>query len=332
MEFNSKVNPALFIAEVGSNHEGIFSEAKKLVFNACKSQADVIKLQIFSAENMVSKLYDQDRYNHFKKLELSQKQNIELFKIIKSFKKKTSASIWDVDQIKFFNKYIDVYKVGSGDIHNFQIIKKILNTGKPLIVSTGLSSMSEIKETLDFVKKNNKSYFLKKKIAILHCNTAYPSPKEDSYLGTIKKLQEKFKINVGFSDHSIGDEILVYAFICGATIIEKHFSNTLSKKTFRDHQISLNKNLVNLYLKKIRDVSKYLKVKEGLSYSEKKQKNTSSFRRSIYAKQNINIGQKFSENNVICLRPFKSNSSKNYFKLLNKRSKKKYKAGDLISL
>ena len=123
MLFRSKVNPVLFIAEVGSNHEGNFSEAKKLVINASKSKADVVKLQIFTPENMVAKKFDKKRFDHFKKLELNKNQNIELLKIIKSYKKKTSASVWDVDQISYFNKYIDIFKIGSGDVHNLQIIE-----------------------------------------------------------------------------------------------------------------------------------------------------------------------------------------------------------------
>ena len=133
--FNSKVNPVLYIAEVGSNHEGSFSEAKKLVRNASQSKADVIKLQIFTSENMVAQKYDKKRFQHFKKLQLDKKQNIQLLKIIKRYKKKTSASIWDIDQVSFFKNYIDIFKIGSGDIHNFQIIKKIVETKKPLIIS-----------------------------------------------------------------------------------------------------------------------------------------------------------------------------------------------------
>ena len=90
----------------------IFS-SKNLVKRACQSNADVVKLQIFTAKNMVAEKYDKNRFDHFKKLQLSKKQNIELFKIIKSYKKKTSASVWDIDQISYFKKYIDIFKIGS---------------------------------------------------------------------------------------------------------------------------------------------------------------------------------------------------------------------------
>lgn len=332
MFFKSKLNPILFIAEVGSNHEGSFSEAKKLIINACKSNADVVKLQIFTAQNMVSKKYDPKRFKHFKKLQLSQKQNLKLLKIIKKFKKKTSASIWDVDQINFYKNHIDIFKIGSGDIHNLQIIKKILDTKKPLIISTGLSNFKEIKFTIDFINKVDKNYIKKNKLAILHCNTSYPTPASDSNLGTINYLEKKFNVDVGYSDHTIGDEILLYAYLSGAKIIEKHFSNDTKKKTFRDHAISLNKNSVNKFLLKIKKISKYLSIKKKITQSEKNQNNLISFRRSVFAKKDIRKNERFSEKNIICLRPFLNTSSIKYFELLKKKSKKEYKKGDLISL
>ena len=330
MLFNSKINPILYIAEVGSNHEGSFSEAKKLVISASKSKADVVKLQIFTSENMVSKKYDKKRFNHFTKLQLNKKQNIKLLKIIKSYKKKTSASIWDVEQINFFKNYVDIFKIGSGDIHNFQIIKKVIQTKKPLIISTGLSNLKDISLTINFIKKIDRNYLKKKKLAILHCNTSYPTPFNDSNLGTIKYLKDKFDLNIGYSDHTIGDEILVYSYLSGAKIIEKHFSNNIRKKTFRDHAISLDKNSVDEFLNKIKKISSYFHIKKNLSDSEKNQNNLYSFRRSVYAKRDISKNEKFSEKNIICLRPFRNNKALKFFDLINKRSKKKYKKGDLI--
>ena len=205
MYFTSKINPVLFIAEVGSNHEGNFLEAKKLVLQACSSRADIVKLQIFTADNLVSRNYDKKRYDHFKKLELSISQNKKLCKLIKSKKKICSASVWDVNQIETFNDYIDVYKIGSGDIHNFEIIKKIILLDKPVILSTGLSNVDEIKKTLSFINKINARFIKQGKLAILHCNTAYPTPKEDTYLDTInffnktKSIHRKVNLNYYFS-------------------------------------------------------------------------------------------------------------------------------------
>tara|TARA_B100000787_G_C16180327_1_gene291420 strand:- start:635 stop:1711 length:1077 start_codon:yes stop_codon:yes gene_type:complete len=330
MHFTSKINNIFFIAEVGSNHEGSFEEAKKTVLSACKSNADVVKLQIFTANNLIAQKYDLKRFKHFKKLELTIKQNLELCKIIKKYKKKCSASIWDVEQIKTFNKYIDIYKIGSGDIHNFEIIKKIIQSKKPIIISTGLSNTRDVEETLNFIKSIDRKY-LKTKVALLYCNTAYPTPIQDIRLGTIEYFNNKFNITAGYSDHTIGEETLIYSYLFGAKIVEKHFSLNPKLKTFRDHQISFNKEDTNTYLKKIEMLEKISNIKKNnLSKSEILQDNITSFRRSIYAKANIKKGEILDKDKIISLRPYKGKSSKFFFKIVKTKSKKNYKVGDLF--
>ena len=136
----------------------------------------------------------------------------------------------------------------------------------------------------------------------------------------IKQTIKNIRIKV--SDCSSNDDV--------SKVIEKHFSNNISKKTFRDHAISLDQKSVDIFLEKLKNISNYLKIKKDLSLSERYQKNYTSFRRSIYAKSKIKTGEVFTEDNIICLRPFKKISSKNFFKLIKKKSKKKFKKGDLI--
>ena len=148
-----------------------------------------------------------------------------------------------------------------------------------------MCNLKDIKICVDFIKKTDSSYLKNKKLAILHCNTAYPTPFEDSNLETINFLKKKFNLTIGYSDHTIGDKILFYSYLAGAKIIEKHFSNSINRKTFRDHAISLNKKLVDDFLKKLKKNSKCFGIKKSLSNSEIEQKNLISFRRSIYAKK-----------------------------------------------
>ena len=333
MYFKSTKNPCYFIAEVGSNHEGSFKRAKKLVIEAAKSNADLVKIQIYSSKNMVNKKFDLKRYKHFLKLELTVKEYIKLAKICRTYKKKFSASVWDENVIKELNKYIDIYKVGSGDLDNYQIIKKIIKTQKPIIISCGLANLEEIQKTINFINKIDKNYLIKKKIAILHCNTAYPTPFEDVNLKNINFLKKKFNLDIGYSDHTIGSEAIKVAYCFGAKIIEKHFSNTLKSKSFRDHQISLDRKGVNKYLSQISKYKKLLNYKKNkLTKSEILQKNRFSFRRSIYAKEKIEKGQLFSNENITCLRPLKINGipASKYFNLIGKKSKRNFKIHDLI--
>ena len=122
----SKKNPIYFIAEVGSNHEGNFKEAIRIVKNCIKSKADCIKIQIFNPQNLVSKKYDFERYNHFNKLQLSVDEYFKIAEICKKSDKDFSASIWDKNLIHPFKKYVKFYKVGSGDLTNYEIIYEII--------------------------------------------------------------------------------------------------------------------------------------------------------------------------------------------------------------
>ncbi len=158
MQLKSLKNKVYFIAEIGSNHEGNFFDAKKTLKDCLKSKADCAKIQIYTADNIVSKKFSAERFKHFSKLKLEIDQYLELAYIANKSDKDFSASIWDVKLISLFSKYLKFFKIGSGDITNFEIIEEIIRTGKPIVVSTGLSSIKEIGNTISFIEKNNKKY------------------------------------------------------------------------------------------------------------------------------------------------------------------------------
>ena len=321
MHLKSLKNKIYFIAEIGSNHEGNFSDAKKILKDCIKSKADCAKIQIYTAENIVSKKFSKERYEHFSKLKLEIDQYLELAHIAKKSEKDFSASIWDVKLISLFSKYITFFKIGSGDITNYEIIEEITRTEKPIVVSTGLSSIKEIGNTISFIEKCNKKYKKKDMITLLHCNTAYPTPVENSNLGSILNLKKKFKRTSGYSDHTRGDFVAILAYLNGAQVIEKHFSINPLKKTFRDHQISFNREQVNRFLENINIIKKVRKIKNNsITGSEKKQNNFYIFRRSIYAVKSIKKNEILNKNNIRCLRPFKGICATNYFKILGKKA------------
>ena len=145
--FKGKFGP-LLIAEIGGNHEGDFSYAKKLVKLALDTEVDVIKLQIYYPDTLVNKIIDPDRYNHFKKFTLTKNQHIELAEMCISNGKKYLASVWDISAFNWINNYSDFYKLGSGDLTALPLIDEIINKNKPIILSTGLSDFNEIKKRL----------------------------------------------------------------------------------------------------------------------------------------------------------------------------------------
>ena len=332
MYLKSSKNQVYFIAEIGSNHEGNFSEAKKILKACIQSKADCAKIQIYTAENIVSKKFSKERYKHFSKLKLEIDQYLELAYITKKSEKDFSASIWDVRLIPIFSKYLKFFKIGSGDITNYEIINEIIRTEKPIVISTGLSSVKDIENTINFIERNNKRYKKKDMITILHCNTAYPTPLGNSNLGSISILKKKFKRIVGYSDHTKGDFVALLSYLKGAQVIEKHFSINPEKKTFRDHQISLNREQVNRLIENLNLIKKINNEKiNSVTNSEKKQNNFKIFRRSVYAIKNIKKNEIFDKNNIRCLRPFKGVCATNYFKILGKKANKNIKNGEVLN-
>lgn len=124
---------------------------------------------------------------------------------------------------------MNFYKIDSGDITNFEIIYEIIKTNKPIIISTGLSMIKEIRSTLDFIIKNNKKYIKKNMISLLHWNTAYPTPIEDANLLNIKQLETTFNRIIGYSDHTIGSLVSMLSYLYGAKIISKQSNYYKSK-------------------------------------------------------------------------------------------------------
>ena len=146
-------NGPLLIAEVGGNHEGSYRYAKKLVKLAIKSGVDLVKLQLYTGPTLVSKIESKDRFKHFKKFELSKDEHISLAKMCRSHKVGYLASVWDLEMLDWIDKYLDYYKIGSGDLTSLSHNKRIcFKREKPIILSTGLSDISEIKKTIKFIQ------------------------------------------------------------------------------------------------------------------------------------------------------------------------------------
>ena len=323
----------LLIAEIGGNHEVNFSYAKKFVLKAIKSGVDVVKLQIYDGQSLVSKIESKKRFNHFRKFELTKDQHIYLAKLCKKYNVGYSASVWNTNAISWINKYLQFYKIGSGDLTAYPIIESIAKTGKPIVLSTGMSTLNEIKETLNFIVKINSNYRNKKKISVLQCTSLYPTLDKEVNLNVIKNLKKNLKITVGYSHHNKGAIALIAAYILGAEILEFHFTDDRKGKVFRDHKISLNpKETVELIqniskINNILGISKKLPTKREIS-----SKHIKTFRRSVYAKKFIQKGKKISENDLIVLRPNNGLDSRKFYNLIGKKIKRNTRPFEKIKL
>ena len=326
-------NGPLLIAEIGGNHEGNFSYAKKLTKLAIKSGVDVIKFQLYSGNSLVNSKISPHRHQHFKKFELTKNQHLELANLCTKSGVQYNASIWDIKMIDWVYKYLKFYKIGSGDLTAFPIISQFALRGKPILLSTGLSDLSEIKETINFIIKTNPKYKNKDMIGIMQCTSMYPADDEDINLSIIPELKKLFKYEIGFSDHSVGDLALLISYLKGANILEFHFTDTREKKLFRDHFVSLNQDEVKRLIENLKRTKKLLgNEKKKVTKSEIKSGHLKSFRRAIYFNKNIFKGDIIKKEDIVCLRPNEGLDARRANLIIGKKSPKAFKAFEKIKL
>lgn len=329
--FNKKL--PYVIAEVGSNHLGINKLAEQSIVLAKKAGADCVKFQLFDENNLVNKklkiykhVSDKSlkyQYERFKKVKISMNYLKSLSKIAKKNKIDFCVTPFDHNYVRKIKNYVNFYKVASGDINNYSLLKEISKTGKKVVISTGMSDLNEIKKALSFFPKN--------KVTLLHCISSYPTLKKNANLINIKFLKEKFKVQTGYSDHVPGIDVAAKSIFFGARVIEKHF---MPKKTklAGDYKLSVDfinlKKLINLIKENFEIIgSKRNKYFECEKYGVK------TLRRSIYFLKNLDEGDKIKKNDIILLRPYNSTGVKikDFRKILGVTTKKKVKKNQLLT-
>lgn len=315
----------LIIAEIGNNHEGSFELAKRLITKAAKAGVDAVKFQTFRTEEYVNDI-DKERYNRLKKFELSKNDFYKLSKFAKSKKLIFISTPFDIQSAIDLNKCVDYFKISSGDNNYFQLIEKVLGFKKPTIISTGLLDTSGIEDLLKFIKKRN---FSMKKIFFLHCVSDYPVINKEANLISVKYLRDKYKINIGYSDHTLGIEASILAVAHGAKIIEKHFTIDKNYSNFRDHKLSADPKEMLKLVEAVRKAS-IMNGKYTKKITKNEKKNLKSMRRSVYAKRQINKGEKLTLDKIKLVRPFNSFSFNKIEDVLNKKVKSKIKKSQPI--
>ena len=302
--FASENNTLLFIAEIGGNHEGDFAYAEHLAQLAIDSGADAVKFQIYAGDSLVSRVEGAARNAHFKKFELGREKYEHLAEMCRKAGVMFMASVWDADRLAWADKLIPIHKVGSGDFTCFPLIKKLVASDKPLILSTGLCTLAEVRRTIEYVRSLDPTYITGHKLALLQCTTSYPCPDQDANLRAMTMLKEAFGLPTGYSDHTLGMDAVIAAATMGAEIIEAHFTDSRDNKTFRDHLVSLTRDEVREFL----DLTRKIKTLQGQALKVPTESEVSSghipqFRRAVYAAKDIARGEVFSEDNLTVLRP-----------------------------
>ena len=324
------------IAEAGVNHNGSMELAKKMVEKAKEAGADYIKFQTFQPEKLVSKYADKAEYQKkttgseesqlemLKKLALTQEDFRELKEYCEQVGIGFISTPFDMDSIDFLEGLdMDFWKIPSGEITNLPYLIKIAQTGRPIVMSTGMCLMEEIEDAITWLKKSGVG-----EITLLHCNTQYPTPMEDVNLNAMQSLKRQFHLSVGYSDHTQGIEVPIAAAALGATVIEKHFTLDRTMEG-PDHAASLAPEDLATMVHAIRNIEKALGSGEkGVSPSEIA--NRAVARKSIVAAGIIRKGELFTEDNLAIKRPGDGISPMRWFEVLGKTAKRDYLDDELI--
>jgi len=332
----------LIIAEAGVNHNGSIKMAKQLIDVATEAGADIVKFQTFKAGKLVSKAarqaeyqkanlknMDDSQYNMLKKLELDEVMHIELIDYCQQKGITFLSTGFDEESVDMLDRLgVPFYKIPSGEITNKPYLQHIARKLKPVVISTGMADLNEIKEALDVLTGEGLDLSM---ITVLHCNTEYPTPMEDVNLKAMLTIKETFKVKVGYSDHTKGIEVAIAAVAMGAEVIEKHF--TLDRNLpGPDHKASLEPDELKAMVSAIRNIELAVSGSGVKEPSNSEKKNIPIARKSIVAKTNIKKGEIFSENNITIKRPGTGISPMLWYNVIGKISSTDFKPDDLIIL
>jgi N,N'-diacetyllegionaminate synthase len=314
----SSLNPhCLIIAEAGVNHNGNIDTALRLVEAAAVAGADIVKFQSFKADLLVTKSAPtaeyqknhtgfENQYQMLKDLELQDEHLAQIYECCKDNNIEFMSTPFDIESARFLMELgMDKIKVPSGELTNVQLIADLSSFNREMIVSTGMSTLQEIKNAINTINRvRNTNFFtepIEDKLSLLHCTSNYPACLDDINLRALQTLQMETGLPVGYSDHSEGYTVSISAVALGATILEKHF--TLDKSMDGpDHQASLEPSELNKMVIAIREVERALGSSEkNICDSERAVKNV--VRKSVTLATSKKAGETLAINDVVLLRP-----------------------------
>lgn len=327
---------AYIVAEMSANHLQNYERAKEIIRVAKDVGADAVKLQTYRPDTLTidckgeefmatkGSLWEgQNLYQLYEKAYMPWEWHESLFEYAKEIGISIFSSPFDYTAIELLEKLNSpAYKIASYEILDIPLIGKVAETGKPIIISTGIATLTDIERALQVCKdKNNEN------VILLKCVSQYPTPYESINLRTVENLRETFDCIVGLSDHSMGSAVAVGAVTLGCKMIEKHI--TLSRKDGgADSGFSMEPDEFNKMVEDIRTVEKAIgKTTYELSDAQKRCRKNA---RSLYVVEDIKMGEKFTVNNVKSIRPGLGLPTWKYEEIIGKSAAKNIKRGTAL--
>ena len=294
----------LLIAEIGGNHEGDFDAALRQTDLAIASGADVVKFQIYTGDTLVSPTESPDRHRHFQRFELAPEQHIALAERCRAAGRLYNASVWDLEVLDWLDPYLSFYKVGSGDLTAYPVLEGLARRGKPILLSTGLSSLDEVVDAVRLIRSVNPAYEVPDRLALLQCTSMYPTAPEEVNLRAMDALAQATGCPVGYSHHTTDELALLAAVARGAAVLEFHFTDQREGRTFRDHAISLMADEVRELAGKIHRIRRLLgQPGKAPTPGERETGHVTSFRRAVYSRRPLLAGERLRREDLVVLRP-----------------------------
>jgi N-acetylneuraminate synthase/N,N'-diacetyllegionaminate synthase len=322
IEIGSRI---IIVAEIGGNHNGDFSLAKRMVHEAAAHGADVVKFQTYQAGKLVSKSLPPPKHvqgihktlhDRLRSLQFTNAQWTELKTVTDKKGLIFLSTPFDEESADFIDTLMPAFKIASGDLNNTPLLAHIAKKNKPIILSCGMADDREISTALNVLPKE--------KTILMHCVAKYPTLPEESNLLTIPYLKNTFGMPVGYSDHTIGIDACIAVATMGVVIIEKHF--TLDKdQSIGDHKLSADPVDLGKLVKKIREVEKMMGVYgKPTVFDESSRK---WLRRSIYAKIDIKPGTELTKEMLVLLRPSDGIPPEQINKVIGRKTRDKIPKG-----
>lgn len=328
-KFNTDQQP-LLIAEIGNNHEGDGKLAEEMADAALDAGAHAVKFQIINPLRLVNRSQKQ-RIEQLNRYKLPLQVFVDIAEKVNARGGLFMVSAFDTCSLVEIAPYLDAVKIASGDLNFSPLLLEAAAIGKPIILSTGMSSMEEISDAVATIKEHRISRGeIKDALAILHCVSLYPTPMEQANLSAIEALQKVYKLTIGYSDHTLGIEAAIVAAALGARIIEKHFTIDKKRNTFRDHALSADPD-------DMRRLAEILRVLDAMIGSGERTLNMADqetrivARRSVVARRDLRAGTELTLEDLDFLRPAGGIPPTQFNRLLGRRLMVDLQMHDLIS-
>lgn len=326
-ELYSKV---MIIAEIGNNHEGSYALAEEIIGRAAEAGADAVKFQTFRAELLVG-CTNKARYEQLKSFELTFNEFEKLSQVAKNAGVIFLSTPFDLESAEFLNNIMPAFKISSGDNNFYPLIEKVAGFGKPIILSSGLADMTQLKHTKTLIEKVWSNLDVDPGFAILHCVSSYPAEPAQANLNAICHLGKELGCTVGYSDHTIGIEAAVLSVALGARIVEKHFTIDKNYSDFHDHQLSADYHDMQELVRRVSDTLGFMGTGQKMIQDCEK-KAVSLLRRSIAARQNLVKGTVITQNDICWTRPGGGIAPGREMEILGKVLGRSVQKGDMILL